>query len=814
MPTYSIDDCKISNIGRDAVLQPLPSGIAPGARAELRGARWRIEQTVPREDCCELHLNSETDGGRRVFLWPFDRPAPVGLRGPFGVVRLRTWWRTVASAAASEIRPFTPRARQVRADVLPYQLEPALAMARGALRVILADEVGLGKTVQAGWIIGDLVERQRDARVLIAVPAGLRQQWSSELETLFRLVAKSIDAAWLRATIANIPADISPWSAPGIYLGSIDFLKRPDIERSLQHHVWDLLVVDEAHGAAAPTDRHAAIAAVARRARRVVCITATPFSGDANAFASVAALGELSRPSEPPIMFRRSREDIGDRRRRRHRFASVGISRPEFRLQRLLERYSRSVWRQATGDVDGIRLAVTILRKRALSSPSAAARSLRRRLALLLGVEAAPRQLSLFGEEDTADDDLMDVALAAPGLVDAARERQWLAIMIEAASAATVHDSKLRHLLRLRERTRGEPAIVFTEYRDTLRVLSAAMPDCLQLHGGMTASERSAVQRSFNEAGGWLLATDAASDGLNLQQRCRLVVNYELPWNPARLEQRIGRVDRIGQRMPVHAVTLVARDTAEDLVVANLMKRLARVAATLGDRDRLAVFLNDARVAQSVIGGAEPGAPASLEAPVDVVRKPPPGLRDEAVLAAAEIQCRTAATDWSIRTLMTAMRAAEPISPGCVVAYRCAVLTPAGQVVAERLVLVHVRENVTRLLKAADVRRRGARAIDALAAHVENAVPHLASWFESVEREHSSAIDAQIGREEELRDARADNMPLQRGLFDRRVETAANRRSEVERDLRVEVLDRIRDLERSRHLQMRVSPGAVLLLWR
>ena len=104
----------------------------------------------------------------------------------------------------------------------------------------------------------------------------------------------------------------------------------------------------------------------------------------------------------------------------------------------------------------------------------------------------------------------------------------------------------------------GEAAIVFTEYRDTLRHLAAAMPEALQMHGGMTAAERAGVQQRFNEEGGWLIATDAASEGLNLQQRCRLVVNYELPWNPARLEQRIGRVDRIGQRRSVHAVSLVA----------------------------------------------------------------------------------------------------------------------------------------------------------------------------------------------------------------------------------------------------------------
>ena len=159
-----------------------------------------------------------------------------------------------------------------------------------------------------------------------------------------------------------------PWAAPGAYLGSIDFLKRPDVARSLSGVTWDLLVVDEAHGAVAPTERHAALSAVAARSRRLVIITATPYSGDASGFASMTSLG--AAPGDPPpLMFRRSREEVGDGRARRHRFATVRIGRAEFRLQRLLERYSRDVWRDAPESANGARLAMTILRKRALSSP-------------------------------------------------------------------------------------------------------------------------------------------------------------------------------------------------------------------------------------------------------------------------------------------------------------------------------------------------------------------------------------------------------------------------------------------------------------
>ena len=135
-------------------------------------------------------------------------------------------------------------------------------------------------------------------------------------------------------------------------------------------------------------------------------------------------------------MFRRSRVDdaVGDPRQRRHRFARVRITAVEARFQRLLERYSRDVWNETLDNPDAARLAVTVLRKRALSSPAAAARSLRRRMDLLQGRARVPRQLPLFDDADGVDDDVASAALAAPGLADAAREHRCLAALIDAVA--------------------------------------------------------------------------------------------------------------------------------------------------------------------------------------------------------------------------------------------------------------------------------------------------------------------------------------------------------------------------------------------
>ena len=794
--------------GAAETLQPLPPGVATGAVVRVRGRDWRVTADVDRNDCRELHLCA-ADGEARVVLWPFDRPSPIGERRTPRLLPLRRWAARAGIAATATLDPRSPRG-VFRGGILPYQLAPAVAMAAGASRVLLADEVGLGKTVQAGWIAADVLAREPGARILIAVPAGLREQWSAELGRFFRVECWRVDAGWLRSAVADRPADVSPWAAPGVYLGSVDFLKRADVARSLGDVVWDLLIVDEAHTAMAPTDRHAAMARVAAVSRRVVLVTATPYSGDAAGFASMATLGARAGDGEP-LMFRRSREEVGDARRRRHRFATVCISRPEHRLQRLLERYTRDVWRDAPADADNARLAMTILRKRALSSPAAALRSLVRRQELLGGSAAVPRQLTLFEDEPDADDLLHEAALATPGLPDRGLEDRWLKTLVDAATHAAGEDSKARWLTRLIRRLGGEPVIVFTEYRDTLTRLAESLPDARHLHGGLTGGERVAVLRGFNASGGVLLATDAAAEGLNLQQRCRLLINYELPWNPARLEQRIGRVDRIGQQRTVHAISLVARDTAEDLVVAALARRLARIAATLGERDRLAAFLTDARTARSVIGGAAIELPAAATAALPIAR--PARTEYPVERIAASWRPSASMTTDARATAVACLRCNGALPEGCVVVIRVTAVAD-GNVTAERPLIVHVpRGGSARPATRAEARARAAAA----AAIAERAAPDLAevrSWFDSTIALHRAGVHARIAREEWLRRA-ADRAPeVQPGLFDRRaaldhahhVETAGRRMLDHERCLLA--------LRTTLDVRLQCSAAAVLILWR
>jgi superfamily II DNA or RNA helicase len=816
MPANSIDDRRSRDDPSSLPLQPLPPGVRAGVAVAVRGQPWRLDTTVVHADCQELHLTHRADGAARILLWPFDRPVADDRRSRIRAVRLRAWFAAIVRDAGAAIDPLTPRASGATADILPYQLAPAVAAASGHCRLLLADEVGLGKTIQAGWIIRDLIARDPDARILLAVPAGIRHQWASELSTRFRIDSALVDARWLRAAVADRPADVSPWTAPGVYVGSLDFLKRADVMDGIAGHVWDLLVVDEAHTATAPTDRHAAIARFATRSRRVVAITATPYSGSAGGFASLVSIGATSA-SPPPLMFRRSRADVGDPRRRRHRFARIRVTAVEARFQRLLERYSHDVWNAAIDDPDGARLAVTILRKRALSSPDAAARSLRRRLALLQGRAQVPRQLALFQEDDGVDDEVAAAALAAPGLADAGREHRVLGALIAAADAASGADSKLRYLRRLLQRVAGESVVVFTEYRDTLLQLAAALPPSVQLHGGLTSAERVVVQREFNRGGGLLLATDAAAEGLNLHERCRLVVNYELPWNPARLEQRIGRVDRIGQRRTVHAITLTARDTAEDLVLRTLMRRLSRIVATLGSDDRLGAFLDDARMAGIVIGGEqmEGGLPLEDRPEVLVVRHD--GDLREAVHPAQQLGANRSVEATFDRqgsdVLVSRMRAKrDALAPGCVLAVRCTARTSDGYAAAIRQFFVHVPGEPARPVTARDARERAAAVIREL--DVRAALPAVDAWFADVRRTHEAAVAAMLAREHALSDRPRERTVIQPGLFDRRALSASEHLATLEERLLAQHEREIDALERSRPLHLHCVVSAVLILWR
>ena len=653
-----------------------PIGI--GSRVRVRGRRWTVSDVARSIDGAALRLREIGRSGAITLLTPFDRPQRIDADPRPRAVSARRWLHELDRALLT-LHPFGSLRAASRAPIrlLPYQLEPALAVLRdGATRLLVADGVGLGKTIQAGLLLLELTERHESFRAIVLTPAGLREQWCTELRERCALTPVLADTAWLKAMAAERPGDVNPWSLPGIYIASHDLVKRPEVLRSLEDVLWDAVVIDEAHAAASGTDRRVAMDAIAVRSHCVMLLTATPHSGRPAELEALCRIGG----DEPVVMFQRSRADVGAGSPRKTTVLTVVPSEAERRMHALVGRYSQRVWEEAgTRGDDRARLVSIVLRKRALSSAGSLCASVERRLMLLSRRPEEPSQVNLpldpERDEDPLEDDAPAAVLAVPGLGDAKRERRWLSAIAEAARMAATHERKASFLLRLLARSGrrlGEASIVFTEYRDTLarleQRLAAAGHPITVLHGALSPADRRRVQLAFNERGGILLATDAASEGLNLHERCRLVIHYELPWSPSRLEQRAGRVDRFGQARRVHELALVAADTAEALVLAPLFGRRT-------SPGRMLHALTESRVVAAIMMDADPASlvtGVSVAAPECAVG-PSPHLQLAATREAARLEhhrvlaarsCGDATSDLAVRPTVTALRRRTRVPAG------------------------------------------------------------------------------------------------------------------------------------------------------
>ena len=543
-----------------------PAG--PGDLVWIRRRLWRVRHAHAGTGLTRLDVDSASGPGSRTFLLPADRICSDHQRSLREVSQGRALaW--LAGCTARAVSAYTPSA-VVAADVtlFAYQLEPALAVLAGSRRVLIADEVGLGKTVQASLIVAETTRRRGDARVLVLVPAPLVEQWSDELQARFGIPALIADAAGFARLRADRPYMNSPWQGPGVWIASPDYLKQPHVIEAMPDTPFDLVVVDEAHTMAGHSRRRAAINAIAAQARHVVLLTATPHDGDETRFGRLVSLGATGSRADGLTVFRRTRP--ADRRpmRRLAVAAGPGLSRALDAIDAFERAVSAS--RRAV-----LTLICAVFRKRALSSMAAFLASLDRRLSVIDGTHCAEtdwEQLGLFAADLVPGDEWS--ALCGDTGLTPARERAWLQRLRYAAS--TGGDPKLTRLRALRERAR-EPVVVFTEYRDTLLAMAAALTgarDMAVLHGGLSSSRQGQALAAFlGRRADTLLTTDVACQGLNLQHRARWVIHFDLPWTPMRLEQRAGRVDRIGQTCQVHVTHLGIRHPADAALRARLAAR-------------------------------------------------------------------------------------------------------------------------------------------------------------------------------------------------------------------------------------------------
>ncbi len=760
----------------------------PGDVVRVRRQRWRVVELRPHGSCAEVALagaGAANLGVLQRVLSPFDRIERVSRRPAARRAATSAWRRACAAWLAANTPPGSLRAAPfARIDLRPHQLEPALAIIRGrAARVLLADAVGLGKTIQAALVVAELRARGGADRVLVLAPAGLRDQWSGELRERFDLDSSVLDAPALRRRAAELPRSVNPWTTAPLAIASIDYVKQPHVLPSVSACRWDVVIVDEAHGVAGDNERRHAARELCAHARYVLLLSATPHCGDRRQFDELCALGAHG---DRLAVFRRTRRDVPMGCRRLVRQLRVSTGRAERRMHATLDAFSRAVRHGASGRAPDTWLALAVLHKRALSSPGALLRSVGRRLETLashVDDDGSPRQLDLPWTDPDGELTAADDAPAWPSALAGVRhERAWLERLSNTAREAVGESSKLAVLARFLRRVR-EPAIVFTEYRDTLGEMAGRLPrEAALLHGGLSRAERRRAVAEFT--GGLrplLLATDAAAEGLNLQARCRLVINLELPWNPMRLEQRIGRVDRIGQSRTVHAVHLIAAGTGEPRLAAYLRSKIARARSDVGAADPLdgGDDLTPARVA--IAGLAPRGSSTAAGAAVIPAGEPDPG--------AAEGRAEAARLD---RARRFQRRAGDPAAGGssrgplfATSRHRATRLALDGRLLV--IARASIADGVGRTVESTLVPL--AVALDRRRLPARTAIADVARWLEArvgsaaaeaVERWHAGAVEmhhafvsAAIERERRIRDTglRRSATPLfQPQLFSRRAD--------------------------------------------
>ena len=513
-------------------------------------------------------------------------------------------------------------------DIEDYQLDPVVrAIQMPRVSLLIADDVGLGKTIEVGMVDSELVIRHRARRTLIVCPASLQIQWRDQMRDKFGLDFRIVDATLMKELRRKRGIHVNPWTHFPRLITSIDYIKRerplrlfketlPAEGESIYPRKYDVLILDEAHNCAPAGRGNYAIDSLRTEAIRVLAphfehklfLTATPHNGYSESFTGLLELLDNQRfargmstdtkeflRQRDVVMVRRMKselpkDDFGQPRFPKRSIEPLEVDYPEEerRIHKALKQYTKL--RQAGVRDNAEKFATDFvlmtLKKRLFSSPAAFLRTLEQHERSLKNAKrrkSAPkptrgilqRQVDKVEEEYSIDDEAEE---AAHDAVDSASllfqepttdELSLLKQMKSWAESACARlDAKTKELIRWLHQTirpggrwSRDRVIIFTEYRATQNWLHEKLAAegftggdrLMTMFGGMDSDEREKIKAAFQTDPDEspiriLLATDAASEGIDLQNYCSKLIHYEIPWNPNRLEQRNGRIDRHGQK--------------------------------------------------------------------------------------------------------------------------------------------------------------------------------------------------------------------------------------------------------------------------
>ena len=528
-----------------------------------------------------------------------------------------------------------------RIDIEPYQVKAAHEILNSHdHRYLIGDEVGLGKTIEAAIVIEELIARDRAERVLIVTPAPLAVQWQEEMREKFDREYMVYERDYVEATRQGKPSE-NVWAQDDRIITSVDFAKQDDMRAALENldEEWDIAVFDEAHHLTARrrgdtvdrTDRYRVGEAVAENSDGLLFLTGTPHKGKPDQFYYMISLidpyrfrseGDITPDALQDLMVRRLKENMyeadGTPMFPEKNIETLGVEfTPEERAlyedvtAYIRDHYNRAL--EADSNVAGF--AMAIYQKRLVSSIYAIRQSLKNRMTTLESGGVDPSELSQMVRsllpEYRSDPELLTDAQrehvedALSGVTvdsDPNRIQQELEIVrgLYQQSKAIDTDSKATRLRQFVDgilaEDPGEKVLVFTEYTDTLEYLRRqvfADMNVAEIYGDLGQAERRRQIERFRDEANVLLATDAAREGINLQF-AHIMVNYDLPWNPTRIDQRIGRLHRYGQERTVQIRNLFVEETRESQILELLVTKIEEIESALGmNSDVLGLVLDD-----------------------------------------------------------------------------------------------------------------------------------------------------------------------------------------------------------------------------
>jgi len=551
-------------------------------------------------------------------------------------------------------------------QVEDYQLYPVLqALAMPRVNLLLADDVGLGKTIEAGLIVQELIRQRKIRRILIVCPSSLQIQWQDEMKEKFNIDFTVLDSDQIYEMQRTLGMDANPWKVYPRIIISMDYLKQPDILEKFKNTSeqlapagsailpWDLLIVDEVHNFAPSkfsddSDRSKMLQDISPLFEHRLFLSATPHNGYTLSFSGILEVLDPVRFQQKSsldmddfrhldlVMIRRMKADLNaghiPSRFPSRQVDGIALVLPpeEARLFSAMRRYriegARKLARISKKEMVLAQFIFSLLTKRLLSSSYSFARTWWTHLAgfdlsefgYTEAEESRKRAESAVGSDEEKDRREADALRLGgswlrqyrnellPFLEEISTELKRLGWTKEIVNQdltklkqfppdtkfSMLHAWIEKNLMDKGRFSSDERLIIFTEYKDTLDYLLARFyhvgienPILQTLYGGASAGHRRAVKEEFNDATSSLrilLATDAASEGLNLQNSCRYVIHQEIPWNPMRLEQRNGRVDRHGQSRDVFVWHFVS-DQVEDLKFLDfVVKKVETVRGDLG----------------------------------------------------------------------------------------------------------------------------------------------------------------------------------------------------------------------------------------